>query len=290
MYIEKAKVRRSGALMHQNIELYQYLHNQTKQLTEDWYNSIDKSTAQGVYASKDEEVIARLKEQNVSFHEHLIRVFIEDEERFFQNFETWVKEIASDTAHQLTPTHVILLEFIRVQDQYIRIIEKFVKKNEGKFANDVIFSWSHIILKAFGKITTRFVEVHEMLATKRLESQQMVINELSVPVIKLHQTIGLLPVVGDIDTQRAKYLLEHTLMECTKKGITHLYVDLSGVKVIDTMVALQIFQLIDALKIVGVKSTLSGVRPEIALTAVQLGVDFKGIHITGNLSQALQLV
>ena len=112
---------------------------------------------------------------------------------------------------------------------------------------------------------------------------------MSAPVIQLQHHTGLLPVVGEIDTQRAKYLLENTLSECTNKGITHLYIDLSGVNMIDTMVAMQIFQLIDALKIVGVKTTLSGVRPEIALTAINLGLDFKDIKIAGNLSQVLQL-
>ncbi|MFC6037969.1 STAS domain-containing protein [Paenisporosarcina macmurdoensis] len=128
-----------------------------------------------------------------------------------------------------------------------------------------------------------------MLAKKRLRSQQELINELSAPVIKLQRHIGLLPVVGEIDTQRAKYILENTLNECSKQGITHLHIDLSEVNMIDTMVAMEIFRLIDALKIVGVKTTLSGVRPEFALTAVHLGLDFKNIQITGNLSQALQL-
>jgi rsbT co-antagonist protein RsbR len=162
-------------------------------------------------------------------------------------------------------------------------------ENSGKYSTEEIFLWGQLLIKAFGKITSRFIEEHDSLAMMRLKSQQAVINELSAPVIRLHQGIGLLPVVGDIDTQRAKYLLENTLIECSKKKITHLYVDLSGVTMIDTMVAMQIFQLIDALRIVGVVTTLSGVRPEIALTAVQLGVNFSEIQITGNLSQALQL-
>jgi rsbT co-antagonist protein RsbR len=275
--------------MHQNIELYHYLLNKAKQLTSDWYDSIDKSTATGVYASKDEKVIARLKAQNYSFHEHLIQAFVEEDEAFFYSFEEWVNEIASDLGHQTTQTHVILREFLNVQDQYFCMIEGFARENEGKYSNSEVNSWTHIILKAFGKIMTRFVEVHDLLATRRLKSQQALINELSAPVIKLQDHIGLLPVIGEIDTQRAKYLLENTLSECTNKSITHLYIDLSGVNIIDTMVAMQIFQLIDALKIVGVKTTLSGVRPEIALTAVHLGLDFKDIQLTGNLSQAIQL-
>ena len=275
--------------MHQNVELYNYLMNKAKQLTDDWYDSIDKSTATGVYASTDETAIARLKAQNYSFHEHLIQAFIEKEEAFFQSFEEWVIEIASDNGHQSTPTHVILREFLNVQDQYICMITEFANESEEKYSNAKVNSWIAIIIKAFGTIMTRFVEVHDLLATKRLKSQQTLINELSAPVIQLQHHTGLLPVVGEIDTQRAKYLLENTLSECTNKGITHLYIDLSGVNMIDTMVAMQIFQLIDALKIVGVKTTLSGVRPEIALTAINLGLDFKDIKIAGNLSQVLQL-
>ncbi|MGB2992495.1 MAG: RsbT co-antagonist protein RsbRB, partial [Paenisporosarcina sp.] len=194
--------------MHQNNDLYHHLLNKAKQLTDDWYNSIDKSTATGVYASTDETVIARLKAQNYSFHEHLIQVFVEEDESFFHSFEEWVNEIASDLGHQTTPTHIILREFLNVQDQYVSMITGFAKENEDKYSNREVNLWISIVLKAFGKIMTRFVEVHDMLATKRLKSQQALINELSAPVIQLQAHMGLLPVVGEIDTQRAKYLLE----------------------------------------------------------------------------------
>ena len=275
--------------MHQNMGLYHYLLNKAKQLTDDWYNSIDKSTAAGIYASTDETVIARLKAQNYSFHEHLIQVFIEEDEAFFQSFEEWVNEIASDLGHQSTQTHVILHEFLNVQNQYLCMLDAYAKENDGKYSNSEVNSWTRIIIKAFGKIMTRFVEVHDLFASKRLRSQQELINELSAPVIKLQHDKGLLPIVGEIDLQRAKYILENTLSECSKQNITYLFIDLSGVNFIDTIVAMQIFQLIDALKIVGVKTTLSGIKPEIALTAVRLGLDYKDFQITRSLSQALQL-
>lgn len=275
--------------MHQNKDLYDYLYKRTRQLTDDWYNSLDKNTVTGVYASNEPDVITRLKEQNLSFHEQLIQIFKKNEESFFDSFEVWVNEIASDSGHQSTPVHTILNEFLNVQDQYIHMIEDFAKIQNRNFTNEAVYSWIHIILKVLRKVMTRFVEVHEKIATERLISQQEIINELSAPVIKLQLGIGLLPLVGEIDTKRAKHILENTLMECRKQCISHLYIDISGVNVLDTMVAMQIFHLIDALKITGVKTSLSGVRPEIALTAVHLGLDFKDIHITGNLSQALNL-
>lgn len=275
--------------MHRNARLYEYLLKKTRQFTEDWYMSIDKTDAKGVYASTNPKVIEKLKEQNFRFHEQLVKVFIQDEDQFFKEFDEWIQEIAKDPEHLMTPTHIVLNEFLNVQNQYLSILEEYAQEYNDEHTTKDVFLWGNIIIKAFGKVMSRFVEEHDNLASRRLKSQQAVINELSAPVIKLHQGIGLLPVVGDIDTHRAKYLLENTLIECGRKKISHLYVDLSGVTMIDTMVAMQIFQLIDALKIVGVKTTLSGVRPEIALTAVQLGVNFKDIQITGNLSQALQL-
>jgi len=275
--------------MHRNSHLHDYLLDKAKQLTEDWYAAIDKSTAEGVYASTDPKVIDKLKNQNFRFHENLIGIFIREEASFFEEFDEWILEIATDSEHLRTPTHVIFNEFLKVQDQYLDMLRTYSIENKGKYSTEEIFTWGQLIIKAFGRITSRFVKEHDALALKRLTSQQAVINELSAPVIRLHNGIGLLPVVGDIDTQRAKYLLENTLLECGNKKITHLYVDLSGVTMIDTMVAMQIFQLIDALKIVGVATTLSGVRPEIAMTAVQLGVNFNEIQITGNLSQALKL-
>lgn len=72
--------------------------------------------------------------------------------------------------------------------------------------------------------------------------------------------------------------------------IEDLCIDLSGVAIIDTMVAHEIFHLIQALKLIGVRSTLCGIRPEIAQTAIQLGLDFSHIRTTATLSQALDRI
>ncbi|OAZ59384.1 RsbT co-antagonist protein RsbRC [Bacillus siamensis] len=121
----------------------------------------------------------------------------------------------------------------------------------------------------------------------QLNAQREMILELSSPVITLSKRTGLLPLVGNIDTHRAKYILENTLSTCANRLIEHLLIDLSGVVVVDTMVAHQIFKLIEALNLIGVSSTLSGIRPEIAQTAVQLGINFSDITVKSNLAQAL---
>ncbi|MFC0273008.1 hypothetical protein ACFFIX_16400 [Metabacillus herbersteinensis] len=56
---------------------------------------------------------------------------------------------------------------------------------------------------------------------------------------------------------------------------------------VDTMVAQELFQVVRALQLIGVRSTFTGLRPDIAQTVVSLGIDFKEIRMLGSLKQAL---
>ncbi|HZG70078.1 MAG TPA: STAS domain-containing protein [Chondromyces sp.] len=276
--------------MEKNNELYEFLLEKTWQLSEEWYQSLEKSDPSGVYASDDPEVVHAVKQQNHEFYKRFCKLFIEDEEKFYKDFEAWVIAVAKDEEHLNTPLHFILREFFRAQDQYFNLIKEFDHLHKGKYSIEEMNSWNQLIAEAFGKIITWFTREHHKYAQTKLKAQQEMINELSSPVISLHKDIALLPLVGDIDTVRAKFIFESTLEQCAKKRVGNLLIDLSGVVMIDTMVAHQIFQLIEALSLIGVKSTLSGIRPEVAQTAVQLGLNFKDILIISDLEQAVNLL
>ncbi|SFC19906.1 rsbT co-antagonist protein RsbR [Bacillus sp. OV322] len=269
--------------MDANKELHEFLLEKTWGLTEEWYASLDKSDPAGVYSSTDPEVIKAVKQQNYEFHIHFCDLFIKDESSFIENFESWILEIAQDEQHLGTPIHFILREFFRTQEQYLDLLQQFFSLHKGNYSEDAISSWERKVIKIFSKVMIWFVQENHNYSMKRLESQQRMINELSSPVIPIGSSTALLPLVGDIDTARAKFILENTLEQCAEKLIKLLYIDLSGVVIMDTMVAQQIFQLIKALSLIGVKSILSGIRPEIAQTAIQLGLDFKNANIKRNL-------
>ncbi len=275
--------------MHRNKDLHSFLLGKARELTEEWYESLDKSDPSGVYASNNPEVINELKQQNYDFHLHLCEVFLKEETEFLEDFQSWIVTIAKDPQHLDTPVHFVLREFFRVQEQYLDYINEFVALHKGEFNDETINSWNRIILKAFNRVISSFVEQYQFFLNQKLTAQQDLIQELSSPIISLTDEIALLPLVGDIDTNRAKIMMEHTLEQCVKTGVDFLVIDLSGVPMIDTMVAHQIFQLVKALRMIGVKATLSGIRPEIAQTAIQLGLDFKDVPTHLNLKQALCL-
>ncbi|MBS4196756.1 STAS domain-containing protein [Lederbergia citri] len=129
-----------------------------------------------------------------------------------------------------------------------------------------------------------FVENHR----KTLELAQKAIQEYSVPVVSLTDEIAILPLIGDLDTHRAKILKENTLDSCAKLENEFLIIDLSGVPMMDTMVANELFQVTNSLRLIGVETVLTGLRPEIAQAIVHLGISFDGILIEKSLKNALE--
>ncbi|MGD6793169.1 STAS domain-containing protein [Metabacillus indicus] len=274
--------------MHRNQKFYTYLQQRAPQLTEEWYESIDRSDTGGVYTSNDPEVIKALKAQNQEFHQRFIQVFSEEDMDFMELFEEWIVRIAKDGEHLSTPIQFVIKEFMRTRSQYLKEVAAFIKMNPNEYTNEKIEAIKDLIVRAHDRVIYHFVVETQRTSELQLKAQQEMIYELSSPVIKLKGESALLPLVGDIDTARAKMILENTLKQCTEKGVAHLFIDLSGVVMIDTMVAHQIFQLIDALNLIGIKSTLSGIRPEIALTSMQLGLTFENVSIKSTLSKALE--
>ncbi|CAN7413523.1 STAS domain-containing protein [Rossellomorea sp. LjRoot5] len=275
--------------MHRNKEVHTFLLSKARQLTDEWYDTLDKNRTRGVYSSTDPKVIEALKKQNFDFHGILCNVFAEDRETFSKNIDEWVLNLANDKEHLDTPTHYILKEFMRVRNQYLDFIKEYADSHLDEGIFDQFNLWSKVIIEAFDRVMMRFVELQSEVVEQQLQNQQEIINELSSPLISLNSHTALLPLVGNIDPSRAELILENALEQCVKMEVSQLFIDLSGVVLIDTMVAHQIFQLIDALQLIGVKPILSGLRPEIAQTAVQLGLNFENLTITSTLSQALTI-
>jgi rsbT co-antagonist protein RsbR len=270
-----------------NQQLHDYLLDRAWDLTEEWYESLDKNDPNGVFSSEDPLIIEAYKKANYEYHLTICKVFVEKEAEFINSIKRWVYPVVQNQDFLNTPLHYVLREFFRAQGQYLDFIKTFFLSHDGKYSKLEIDSWNRTIIKAFDTVILEYVEANHKYSEHKLQMQQEVIMELSAPIILLNNNTALLPIVGDVDTLRAKFMLENTLVQCSEKGITDLYIDLSGVVIIDTMVAYQIFQMIDALFLIGVNSTLSGIRPEIAQTAVQLDLSFDKITITSTLDKAI---
>ncbi|GAA0610731.1 STAS domain-containing protein [Virgibacillus siamensis] len=103
--------------------------------------------------------------------------------------------------------------------------------------------------------------------------QRVALQELSAPLIPVMERITIMPLIGTIDTERAKLIMENLLEGAIKHNSEVVLIDITGVPVVDTMVAHHIIQAAEAVRLIGSTCILVGIRPEIAQTIVNLGID-----------------
>lgn len=273
--------------MLKNKELHDFLCERTKKLTEQWYETLDKN-AGGLYSSTDPETIETLKQQNHEFHLRFCAMFEKDDPGCLKDFQDWIMHIARDEGHLATPLTAVLKEFFRTQKQYLELIDKFISIREEPVSNEQREEWKQAVVTTINEVVLEFTIQNANVAEKRLQAQQAMIVEMSAPVILLTKETGLLPLIGEIDTYRSQIIFEQVLEQCYQNSLERLFIDLSGVPIIDTMVAHRVFQLIEGLRLIGVKAALSGFSPAIAQTSIQLGLNFGKIEVYSTLAQAMK--
>ncbi|MFP7493472.1 STAS domain-containing protein [Terribacillus saccharophilus] len=262
--------------------LYDHFRDNIDYLTQKWMGGLNRPS--GVYGSDDPSVKALLEKQIRDFYIRFPELFNPDNHSSYELLEEWVMELTQDEQHLNTPIEDILDEFSRSESLYLGLLEEFVEKHD--LCGKETLSYSKKVTDTFNQIIVWFTRENAKQSEYKLAAQQTMINELSTPVILLTPDVALLPLVGDIDTSRAKYMMDSVLSQCAKLRVEYLFIDMSGVAIIDTMVAHRIFSIMDSLKLLGIETILSGIRPEIAQTATQLGIGFN-VKTTHSLKVAI---
>lgn len=130
----------------------------------------------------------------------------------------------------------------------------------------------------------------ERLKDKMIKRAQEEMNELSAPIVPVQDRLAILPLIGSIDSNRAKYLLEKIVPKVAQLGIECLIIDFSGIVMIDTAVANHIFKIHEILRLLGIHVIATGMRPELAQTIVHGGIDFSSIKTYATVKQAIESI
>lgn len=272
---------------NKNEQLFNYLEKNALELTEEWLTNIYQHSGNKYINVISEEELQSIKSQNIQFISIIANVFSNGELEDEHNMLSWVEETARRSAESNSSISEIIYWFKNLRISYWKKIEQFIQETSLEITKEDVSSWTHIFNNAFDTLIEKFVEQFNLQQTMLLQAHQTTIRELSSPVISIVDKIAVLPLVGNIDSQRALIILETTLSQCNEKNVRHLVIDLSGVLIMDTMVAHQIFKLIDTLKLTGTRTSIAGIRPEIAQTATQLGIDFSQIDTQSTTKKAL---
>lgn len=134
----------------------------------------------------------------------------------------------------------------------------------------------------------RSVEVYLNAYEERMELQRRALAELSTPVVQVYENVLVLPLVGAIDTERARRVMEELLEGIMRYQAELVIIDITGVPVVDTAVANHLMQTIKSARLLGTQSILVGISSEIAQTLVHLQVDLTAVVTRSNLQAGIE--
>jgi rsbT co-antagonist protein RsbR len=114
------------------------------------------------------------------------------------------------------------------------------------------------------------------------------LRALSCPVVPVLDGVLVMPLIGQIDDERAALLLS-TLLDAVQEQRAHtVFLDITGVPMVDTQVAQTLMQVASTVQLLGARAQLVGLRPEVAQTIVGLGLDLTALRTFTDLRSGIR--
>jgi rsbT co-antagonist protein RsbR len=268
------------------------------------------------FGPEDEERLRKLAPLSESYAEAVIEAFythllkFEEMKAFFPDSATLARVKAKQKAYFIRLTQGNYnVEYVEERLKIGTIHEQIdlpVKSYLGMYSFYLREAWKHIFEAGrkdpdevmdtfFSLMKLVFFDISLTIDTyidsreRTIKSlQQEAIRELSTPVLPFREGMLLLPIIGQIDSQRARQLTEHLLESIRINRAKVIVIDITGVATVDSRVANHLVQTVEAARLMGAEVVISGISPEIALTMVTLGIDLGPVHTVGDLQDGIE--
>ena len=198
-----------------------------------------------------------------------------------------LQRYARDLSERIIPrgveTHEVVGIVLLLRDVLARsLFEKY--QQDFSLLNQVLDAYEPAANRIANTVAVSFVDERERV----IRQQQDSIQELSTPVLPVRERLLILPIIGVLDTDRARQLTEQLLRGIRKHRAKVVVIDITGAPDVDTTVANHLVQTVDASRLMGASVIITGLSPTIAQTLVDLGVDLSKIHTMGDLQGGLE--
>lgn len=110
-----------------------------------------------------------------------------------------------------------------------------------------------------------------------------------IPIIKFWEFL-LVPLQGDMTDDMAGQLVSAVLERIHTEGSSGLVIDITGLWLVDSHLCSVLSQLAAAAKLMGARTIISGMKPEIAMALETMGITLQNVTTTLDLETALDLL
>jgi rsbT co-antagonist protein RsbR len=198
-----------------------------------------------------------------------------------------LQEYARDLSERIIPrgveTHEVLGIVLLLRDVLARsLFHNYERKGES--LDQVLDAYEPAANRIAVTVGVSFVAERERI----IREQHEAIRELSTPVLQVRDRLLILPIIGAVDSPRARQLTEQLLSAIQANRARVVVIDITGVATIDLQVANHLVQTVEAARLMGASAIITGLSSKIAQTLVDLGVDLGMMRTVGDLQGGLE--
>ena len=261
----------SAALLR---ELVAHLRQNRTQLREEWARRITE--AQLLIAMTKDEIFT----EATSVYDNYVEVL---ETGSVEALQAYARNLSERIIPRGVETNEVVGIVLLLRDVLARSL---FKKYQADFEllNQVLDAYEPAANRIANTVAVSFVQERERV----IRQQQEAIRELSTPVLQVRERLLILPIIGVIDSQRAKQLTEQLLRGIRNNRAKVVVVDITGVPTIDSTVANHVVQTVEASRLMGASVIITGLSSEIAQTLVTIGVDLSKLNAVGDLQGGIE--
>jgi rsbT co-antagonist protein RsbR len=253
-------------------ELVSHLRENRTQLREVWARNILDSKL--LSAMSKEEIFSEV----TSVYDNYVEVL---ETGSVDALQAYARNLSERIIPRGVETHEVIGIVLLLRDVLARSL---FKKYQHDF-DRVLDAYEPAANRIANTVAVSFVQERERI----IRQQQEAIRELSTPVLQVRERLLILPIIGVIDSQRAKQLTEQLLRGIRNNRAKVVVVDITGVPTIDSTVANHLVQTVEASRLMGAGVIITGLSSEIAQTLVTIGVDLSKMNAVGDLQGGIEL-
>src|SRR5215211_7600072 len=255
-------------------ELVGHLRENRSQLREEWARRI--ADAQLLTAMTPEEIFS----EATSVYDNYVEVL---ETGSVEALQDYARNLSERIIPRGVETDEVLGIVLLLRDVLARsLFEKY--QNDFNLLNRVLDAYEPAANRIANTVAINFVQERERV----IRQQQEAIRELSTPVLQVRERLLILPIIGVLDSQRARQVTEQLLRGIRSNRAKVVVVDITGVPTVDSTVANHLVQTVEASRLMGASVIITGLSSEIAQTLVTIGVDLSKMTAVGDLQGGIE--
>jgi len=255
-------------------QLVQHLRQNRTALREEWARRITE--AELLTAMSPEELFS----EATAVYDNYVEVL---ETGSVEALQAYARDLSERIIPRGVETDEVVGIVLLLRDVLARsLFEKY--QTDFDLLNRVLDAYEPAANRIANTVAVSFVQERERI----IRQQQEAIRELSTPVLQVREQLLNLPIIGVLDSQRARQVTEQLLRAIRANRAKVVVIDITGVPTIDSTVANHLVQTVDASGLMGASVIITGLSSEIALTLVTIGLDLSKMNAVGDLQGGIE--